>query len=303
MIPLMPRVAMTTTNSVPTDGGPSQAGVSRVIVIGGETELSGALESGLRKRNCVTEFVTANADALCRFRGASPDVIVTDPSTAVEEDLALLEQVQALRPEVRMIVLAPSFAPEDVIAALRAKVLLCKSAPFDANEIAAHAAQAAAVADALQGIEILSARRCWVSLRVHCHMSAAERLVSFFKELQSELPMPQREELMSAFNEILMNAMEHGAQFQPDKVVEVAAIRTARAILFLVRDPGTGFRWDGISHAAVSNPPDAPARHIEIREQQGMRPGGYGIQLARGIVDELIYNEVGNEVLLIKHVV
>jgi anti-sigma regulatory factor (Ser/Thr protein kinase) len=99
-----------------------------------------------------------------------------------------------------------------------------------------------------------------------------------------------------------MNAMEHGAQFQPDKVVEVAAIPTVRAIVFRVRDPGRGFRWDGISHAAVSNPPDAPARHIEVREQQGMRPGGYGIQLARGIVDELIYNEVGNEVLLIKHV-
>jgi anti-sigma regulatory factor (Ser/Thr protein kinase) len=80
--------------------------------------------------------------------------------------------------------------------------------------------------------------------------------------LQSQLPMPRREELMSAFNEILMNAMEHGAQFQPDKPVEVTAIRTARAIVFHVRDPGAGFRWDEISHAAVSNPPDAPAQHI-----------------------------------------
>jgi hypothetical protein len=32
-----------------------------------------------------------------------------------------------------------------------------------------------------------------------------------------------------------------------------------------------------------------------------MRLGGYGILLASGIVDELIYSEVGNEVLLIKH--
>jgi anti-sigma regulatory factor (Ser/Thr protein kinase)/ActR/RegA family two-component response regulator len=262
-----------------------------------EAEFCAALESGLIKRNCVTEIAPGNADALCRLRRASADVIITDPSTTVEEDLALLEQLRVIRPEVKVIVLAPSFAAEHVIAALRAKVFLCKSAPLDANEIAAHAAQAAAATDALQGIEILSARRDWVSLRVNCQMLAEERVVSFFKELQSELP-----ELISAFNEILMNAMEHGAQFQPDKVVEVAAIRTARTIVFRVRDPGPGFHWDGISHAAVSKPPDAPARHIEVREQQGMRPGGYGIQLARGIVDELIYNEVGNEVLLIKHV-
>jgi hypothetical protein len=32
-----------------------------------------------------------------------------------------------------------------------------------------------------------------------------------------------------------------------------------------------------------------------------MRPGGYGMLLAKGIVDELIYSDVGNEVLLIKH--
>jgi anti-sigma regulatory factor (Ser/Thr protein kinase)/ActR/RegA family two-component response regulator len=293
---------LTTANSIPTDGGLAGTRVSRVMVIGREAEFCGALESGLTKRNCVTDIAAGNADALCLLRRVPADVIITDPSTSVEEDLALLEQVRATRAEVKMIVLSPSFGPEDVIAALRARVFLCKSAPFDANEIAAHAAQTTAAADALQSIEILSARREWVSLRVNCHMLAAERLVSFLKELQSELPMPQREELMSAFNEILMNAMEHGAQFHPDKVVEVAAIRTVRAIIFRVRDPGRGFRWDGISHAAVSNPPDAPARHIEIREQQGMRPGGYGIQLARGIVDELIYNEIGNEVLLIKHV-
>jgi anti-sigma regulatory factor (Ser/Thr protein kinase)/CheY-like chemotaxis protein len=290
---------MSTTNSVPADWGPTiKAGVSRIMVIGEGTELRVALESGLTKRNCVPEFATSEADALCRLRQAPLDVIITDASPTVAENLAFLEQARAVRPEVKAIILAPSFAADEVIAALRAKVFLCKSAPFDANEIIAHAAQAAAAADALEGIEILSARPGWVSL----HMLAAERLISFLKELRSELPVPRREELMLAFHEILMNAMEHGAQFQPDKVVEVTTIRTARAIVFRVRDPGAGFRWDGISHAAVSNPPEAPAQHIEVREQQGMRPGGYGIQLARGIVDELIYNEVGNEVLLIKYV-
>jgi len=42
--------------------------------------------------------------------------------------------------------------------------------------------------------------------------------------------------------------------------------------------------------------------HMQLRETLGMRPGGFGILTAKGIVDELIYSELGNEVLLIKHI-
>lgn len=31
-------------------------------------------------------------------------------------------------------------------------------------------------------------------------------------------------------------------------------------------------------------------------------PGGYGLLLAREMVDELVYNEQGNEVILIKYI-
>jgi hypothetical protein len=32
-----------------------------------------------------------------------------------------------------------------------------------------------------------------------------------------------------------------------------------------------------------------------------MRPGGFGVLLAQKLVDELIYNHEGNEVLLVKY--
>jgi anti-sigma regulatory factor (Ser/Thr protein kinase) len=38
-----------------------------------------------------------------------------------------------------------------------------------------------------------------------------------------------------------------------------------------------------------------------LAEQVGLRPGGYGVLLARQLVDELLYNEKGNEVLLVKY--
>ncbi len=52
---------------------------------------------------------------------------------------------------------------------------------------------------------------------------------------------------MTAFREMLLNAMEHGAGFDPEKVIEVTAAQTARAIVFHFRDPGNGFDRDELS--------------------------------------------------------
>jgi anti-sigma regulatory factor (Ser/Thr protein kinase) len=125
--------------------------------------------------------------------------------------------------------------------------------------------------------------------------------MSFAREFAAQLPETARQEIMLALREILVNAMEHGAAFNPDQVVEVNAIRTARTMTFRVRDPGAGFRKEAITHAVHSNSSDDPTAHIVQRNQEGMRAGGYGLLLAAGTVDELIYNELGNEVLLIKY--
>jgi anti-sigma regulatory factor (Ser/Thr protein kinase) len=106
---------------------------------------------------------------------------------------------------------------------------------------------------------------------------------------------------MQGLREILLNAMEHGAAFNPEQVVEVAAVRTGRALVFYVRDPGAGFRRESLTHAAIANPADDPTAHIVHRQEQGMRAGGFGLLLAGGAMDELIYSEIGNEVLLIKY--
>jgi anti-sigma regulatory factor (Ser/Thr protein kinase) len=40
---------------------------------------------------------------------------------------------------------------------------------------------------------------------------------------------------------------------------------------------------------------------MEVRQQKGLRPGGYGIMLASQVIDELIYNEKHNELIFIKY--
>jgi anti-sigma regulatory factor (Ser/Thr protein kinase) len=247
------------------------------------------------------EYALGHADALQRLRMRSFGVVITCPESAVDEDLALLEEMRAIRPGVKCIVLAAHTTPDEVIAALRARVFACFTPPFDSAEIANLARGAASDSQWREDIQVLSARPGWVSVRVNCRLLTAERLITFAKELNAQLPEDIRQEIILALREILLNAMEHGAAFNPEQVVEVTAVHTARSLVFHVRDPGAGFRRESLSHAASADPSDDPLAHIAQREEDGMRAGGYGLLLVGGIVDELIFSEIGNEVLLIKY--
>lgn len=287
--------------SVAPGGGQERSAGSRILLIGNGGHLEGGLQEALTNLHCSFAHAAGSADALRRLRDTPYGVVITDADTSIQEDLALVDEIRRVRPGVRVIILAQNGTPEDLIAALRRRVFLCQCAPFNTKEIAKYAVSAIEADDSAVGIEVLSADRNWISVTMNCDMLNAELLTAFFNQFQMTLPEPPPEEMMIAFEEILQNAIEHGAQNDPSKLVHVAAVRTARTFVFYISDPGKGFRRDAIPHAAVSYPLDQMARSVEIRERAGLRPGGYGILLTRGIVDELIYSEVGNEVLLIKY--
>jgi len=276
--------------------------MSRVLVIGSDAQVSREVGDALTAAGLPMEYSVGHADTLQRLRLRSFGVVVTNPDSMLDEDLALLEEIRMVRPGVKCIILARSSTPEEVIAALRARVFACFTPPFEVDEIVALARGAASDSQWREDIQVLSARPGWVSVRVNCRLITADRLMTFARELSSRLPEDSRHESMQALREILLNAMEHGAAFNPEQVVEVTAVRTKRSMVFYVRDPGAGFRREALDNTAPADPEEAPVAHVEKREAEGVRPGGYGLLLAAGTVDELIYNEVGNEVVLIKYV-
>jgi ActR/RegA family two-component response regulator len=238
---------------------------SRVLLIGHDGHAEEGLERQLTSLQCSYVHAAGSADALRLLRRTPYSVVITDPDTSIHEDLALVEEIKHLRPGVRVIVLAPSSTPEEMIAALRQQVFLCQCAPFDMKDIARFTVSAIEADDSSLGIEVLSAERDWISVKMNCDLLNADRLTEFFKQFQMTLPEHPPEEMMIAFEEILNNAIEHGAHNDPSKLMEVAAVRTARAFVFYVADPGKGFRPDKIPHAAISYSPDDPTRHIEVR--------------------------------------
>ena len=150
-------------------------------------------------------------------------------------------------------------------------------------------------------IKILSDKPNWISLQIRCRLATADRLTQFVRELPSDLDPDQREQIATAFRELLMNAVEHGGHLDPEKTVDLSYIRTARSIVYYIRDPGEGFSMDTLAHAAIANTAEEPFRHVELRSQMGIRPGGFGLLMTKSFADELIYSAKGNEVILIKY--
>jgi DNA-binding response OmpR family regulator len=275
--------------------------MGRVLLIGDNPELAGTLVGSPRLRAHEIESCTGGVEALRRIRDHAIDVVLTDPATSMAEDLALAGEVLALRPGVRVIVLAARTTREEVIASLRAHVFSCFTMPFDYQEIVDMIRRALDATGWRDGIEVTSGLPDWFTMRVSSHLLTAERLVRFMAEYQMALPDDARDLLMTAFREMLLNAMEHGSGFDSEKVIEVTAAKTARAIVYHFRDSGSGFDRAGLPHAARSFDPEDVLAATLRRAEMGLRPGGLGVLITRQIADELVFNELGNEVLLIKY--
>ncbi len=227
--------------------------------------------------------------------------IEAEPYDLIVADVALLERIHQIRPDAKVAVTAPANSPENMICALRQRAFTYIGKPFVMSVVAELVERALNSTSQEDDFELLSARPLWLELRMRSKLDAAERLLQFLREMCVDLSITERENLATAIREVLLNAIEHGADYDPEKKVTMAFVRTGRAIFFFVRDPGKGFSFQKLEHAAVSDPNGSPLERAELRERLGLRPGGFGLLMTRQLVDEMIYNEAGNEVLLIKY--
>ena len=126
-------------------------------------------------------------------------------------------------------------------------------------------------------------------LRAIVEGTAGSTGVEFFQDLVRHLTL--------AVRELVANAIEWGHKKQPERIVNVVYRIETDRVAVAVRDTGPGFDRRRLPHAASAHD---PLTHLSVREARNLREGGFGILMASGLVDELHYNDAGNEVTLIK---
>ena len=273
----------------------------RILIVDDDRDVHKLLVAAIKSSDRAIDNAYDGLEGLQFVETAPYDLVLTDVNMPKLDGMALLERIRRIRPRTRVLVMTVANTPESVIRAIREQAFAYFSKPFTLNAIEEMVGRALASGASEDDIEVLSARPNWLELRLRCKLEAADRILQFLREMRTGIPPAEEENIATAFREILFNAIEHGGGSDPQKTVAITYVRAAKAILYRVRDPGKGFSFEELPHAAVSNPVDSPLEHTKVREHLGLRPGGFGIFLTREMVDELIYNEAGNEALLIKY--
>jgi CheY-like chemotaxis protein/anti-sigma regulatory factor (Ser/Thr protein kinase) len=247
----------------------------------------------------------SGSEGLDEFRRQPCDLLLVDVWMPGMNGLELLGRLRAEKPDLKAVVLTADGTPETLLYAIAEQAYAFVKKPVTPALLVERVSEALAAPPGVRPIQVLSAKPEWIELLVPCDRATAGRIQEFMAQLDTDMPPAVRDSIGQAFHELLMNAVEWGGKFDPNRFVRIATLRTKRMILYRIQDPGEGFRFDRLDHSAVGNAPaspDAPPlEHVDVREQMGLRPGGFGLLMAQALVDELIYNERQNEVVFVKY--
>jgi len=138
-----------------------------------------------------------------------------------------------------------------------------------------------------------------IHVELNSEVTLLQDLNDFLLSLCQTTPLTDEQvmHLRQAVMEMAQNAIEWGNRHQSDRLVNITYRVHEDRIEIIIRDQGSGFDRSNIPHAAIS---EDPFSHLDVRDKLGLRSGGFGLLICEGMVDELKYNDMGNEVTLIK---
>jgi DNA-binding response OmpR family regulator len=273
-------------------------GRPNILVVEDNPDVSGVLVHLLRSEGFTATPALDGHTALDLARQDPPDAIVLD---VMLPDVSGFDVCHALkvRRETNLIPILMLTALDDADSersGLRVGANRYLTKPFDPAQLVVEIRQA------------LSHRRETADLKTHTSVElqfasdrrAREQLNDVLSELFVQTPLSDEQihQIRYAAMEMIDNAAEWGNRRQKELPVTIGYEVTDDAVKFVITDRGPGFNPRQVPHAAND---EDPVAHMAIREKLGLREGGFGILISRGMVDEFSYNATGNQVTLVKY--
>src|SRR5262249_4731215 len=150
---------------------------------------------------------SSGEEALEQLKNHRYNLLLTDILMPGIDGLALLAEVRKNYPALPVVVMTVKNTPDHVIGSLRREAAAYISKPFSRDALLTMLGTATSERHENGDITVLSAKPNWISLQIRCRIATAERLAQFVRELPNELPADQREQVATAFRELLMNAV------------------------------------------------------------------------------------------------
>lgn len=227
------------------------------------------------------------------------DLVLTDVNMPEVDGEELLRRIKAKAPRMPVIVLTARNDPALITELFKHDAYRFLSKPFTREDL--QGVVSAALAEASEEPQddhhaVVCDEDGWVQLTAPNRQEYLDRFQAFCEALiASRLDERAKSELKIAVQEIGQNAIEWGNRMATDREIRLSYKLFEDRILIRIADEGPGF-----DPSTVPDPTIDPIKLIEAREARGKRPGGFGIHLARRVMDTVSYNETGNIVTMEK---
>ncbi|MDA1251063.1 MAG: response regulator, partial [Planctomycetota bacterium] len=296
------------------------AGFMQTVLVVDDSQVDRRLVGGLLQRTGEFQIVYAEngVDALNRIELDVPDIVLTDLHMPEMNGLDLVQAIRVEYPLIPVILMTAQGSEELAVEALRmgaASYVPKRRLGDDLVKTVTHVVEASQVdrgqarlLNRVVATETTYALPNDVGLiqflvrqirdtlanmryfqdndRLRIGIALEEALLNSVYHGNLEVSSDLRDEGTTAYEELARERMNVGPY--RDRLIHIGVKLTPDLARFEIRDEGPGF-----DPSSIPNPTDP-----EFLE----RPSGRGMLLMRSFMDELTYNEAGNQVTLVKNV-
>lgn len=292
----------------------------KILIVDGVSPSRAELRHALMGKGCLVKLFAALNRGLDELGRTHYDLVIARVKTADKNGLRPLLEGKNIRPESLLILLADNATSEGAVMALRAGASDLLVEPFSVEDVANSAETV--IAPLREEIHARKVFCCITQESREFLIPSDEPAIGPVVDILVEnltrsgvCSMIESRLVAMALTEAIANAMYHGnlsispqlklelstAQFQEEvrkmksikeykeRKIRIWSYLTPEAVKYVISDDGEGF-----DHREALSAATAPA---DVDSHAGR-----GLFLLRNIMDEVIYNEKGNEVTLIKRV-
>lgn len=261
----------------------------RILIVDSNEELRALLSRVLSDFGHEVVATGKRDEALAREDLEDFDLVISDLTDDAEGGVQIVSELKRKSLLVPVVVSSDETQPAGVIKAFKMGAANYVRRPYRHEELRDIVEKTLSYKlRFIEDVKVLPFVHEKIEFELPSDLSLMNGVLHYLHERVVQLGIinPEPSNLFIALDEAFVNAVKHGNRSDPHKIVRITADLSAREARFTVEDEGEGFRVDEIPD------PRDPANLFKA--------SGRGVLLIYNIMDEVMYNERGNRLTMIK---
>lgn len=276
----------------------------KILVVDDEPHIRKVISDVLGKvKNYKIEKAVDGQDAIetLRKENYNFDLVITDMMMPKKNGYELICDIKKECPKVASIVLTAHKNDSNVITCLEIGAFDYVLKPISVDKLLQTVRRAMERKERFVGDDenftVKKELEGWIELTAPTDFEYVERFQKF-TSLLGNVPLSpdDREDIRVAIDELGQNAVEWGNKDDRSKQIKLSYCMFNDRMVFKIEDEGEGFCPETLRDPSID-----PLQHILKRMEEGKRAGGYGVYITKKLIDEVVYNDKGNIVILTKY--